>query len=138
MSLLDSWTPGTHTATVDGAAVTHPTYRRGTGPGVIVIHEIPGLTPEVIGFGEEVVAAGYTVVMPHLFGTPEAPMAAGSLVRSLRAGLRERGVHQARHRRHLAGRRLAAQPRPRAARGAGRARASARSACASPAGSRSP
>jgi len=70
MALLDSWTQSSHTA--DG--VTHPTYRKGTGPGVIVIHEIPGLTPEVIGFCEEVVAAGFTVVMPHLFGTPERPM----------------------------------------------------------------
>ncbi len=51
----------------------HPTYRKGAGPGVIVIHEIPGLTPPVIGFGEELVAAGYTVVMPHLFGEPERP-----------------------------------------------------------------
>ena len=70
MSLLDTWTRGEHTA--DGT--THPTYRKGSGPGVIVIHEIPGLTPQVIGFAEEVVAAGYTVVLPHLFGEPEAPM----------------------------------------------------------------
>lgn len=70
MTLLDSWTAGQHTA--DGT--THPTYRKGTGPGVVVIHEIPGLTPEVIGFAEEVVAAGYTVVLPHLFGSPERPM----------------------------------------------------------------
>jgi dienelactone hydrolase len=70
MTLLDSWTLGEHTA--DGT--THPTYRKGSGPGVIVIHEIPGLTPEVIGFAEEVVEAGFTVVLPHLFGEPEAPM----------------------------------------------------------------
>ncbi|MBA2952569.1 dienelactone hydrolase [Nocardioides sp. MAH-18] len=75
MALLDSWTTGQHSA--DG--VTHPTYRKGSGPGVIVIHEIPGLTPEVIGFAEEVVAAGFTVVLPHLFGTPEAPMSAGTI-----------------------------------------------------------
>ena len=70
MTLLDSWARGDHTA--DGT--THPTYRKGTGPGVIVIDEIPGLTPEVIGFAEEVVAAGFTVVLPHLFGEPEALM----------------------------------------------------------------
>jgi dienelactone hydrolase len=70
MALLDSWTQSSHTA--DG--VTHPTYRKGSGPGVIVIHEIPGLTPDVIAFAEEVVAAGFTVVLPHLFGTPERPM----------------------------------------------------------------
>ena len=38
-------------------------------PGVIVIHEIPGITPAVAAFGQEVVDAGYTVVMPSLFGT---------------------------------------------------------------------
>lgn len=79
MALLDSWTAGRHTAD----AVTHPTYRKGTGPGVIVVHEIPGLTPEVIGFAEEVVAAGFTVVLPHLFGTPEAPMSPGSIAKVL-------------------------------------------------------
>ena len=70
MSLLETWVAGEHSA--DG--VSHPTYRKGSGPGVVLIHEIPGLTPEVIGFAEEVVAAGHTVVLPHLFGKPEAPM----------------------------------------------------------------
>jgi dienelactone hydrolase len=70
MTILDSWTRGEHTA--DG--VTYPTYRKGSGPGVVLIHEIPGITPDVIAFGEQVVAAGFTVVMPHLFGTPERPM----------------------------------------------------------------
>ena len=80
MALLDSWMPGDHSA----SGVRHPTYRKGTGPGVIVIHEIPGLTPSVIGFGEELVAAGYTVVMPHLFGEPERPMNPLSVVSTLR------------------------------------------------------
>lgn len=78
--LLDSWEHGSHTA--DG--VTHPTYRKGTGPGVIVIHEIPGPTPKVIAFAEEVVAAGFTVVMPHLFGVPGQPMSARSVAATLR------------------------------------------------------
>ena len=80
MALLDTWTSGSHTH--DGTS--HPTYRKGTGPGVVVIHEIPGPTPSVIGFGEELVEAGYTVVMPHLFGRAEAPMAAGAVARSMR------------------------------------------------------
>ncbi len=70
MTLLDSWTLDEHTA--DGTS--YPTYRKGSGPGVIIIHEVPGLTPKVIGFAEEVVAAGFTVVLPHLFGTPETSM----------------------------------------------------------------
>lgn len=80
MSLLDSWTLGDHRA----SGVRHPTYRKGSGPGVIVIHEIPGLTPSVIGFGEELVAAGYTVVMPNLFGEPERAMTPLSVTSSLR------------------------------------------------------
>ena len=84
MSLLDSWTQGAHTSTTRDGGVTHPTYRKGSGPGVIVIHEIPGMTPEVIGFAEEVVAAGYTVVMPHLFGTPGDPVSVGSMAKAVR------------------------------------------------------
>lgn len=51
----------------------HDVYRTGHGPGVIVCHEMPGLTDAVIAFGEEVVAAGYTVVLPHLFGPVDVP-----------------------------------------------------------------
>jgi len=80
MALLESWTRGDHRA----SGVRHETYRKGTGPGVIVIHEIPGLTPAVIGFGEELVSAGYTVVMPHLFGEPERKMTPLSVATSLR------------------------------------------------------
>lgn len=76
MSLLSSWTA----AEFEADAETHPTYRKGAGPGVILIHELPGMTPEVIQFAEDVVAAGFTVVMPHLFGTPEAPFTARSLL----------------------------------------------------------
>ena len=78
MTLLDSWTHGEHSY----GGVTHPTYRKGTGPGVVLIHEIPGITPEAIGFGEEVVAAGFTVVMPHLFGPLDAPLGVKSMVSS--------------------------------------------------------
>ncbi|KQT94536.1 dienelactone hydrolase [Marmoricola sp. Leaf446] len=67
---LADWTRGEHSH--DGT--THPVYRRGSGPGVIVVHEIPGMTPEVIAFADEVVAAGFTVVLPHLFGTPGKPV----------------------------------------------------------------
>ena len=52
------------------AGLTRPTYRRGSGPAVIVIHEIPGITPLVMKFANEVVDRGFTVVMPSLVGTP--------------------------------------------------------------------
>lgn len=52
------------------ADITHDVFRRGTGPAVIVIHEIPGITPKVARFANEVVERGFTVVMPDLVGTP--------------------------------------------------------------------
>ena len=70
---LDGWTRGSFSA----AGFTRDTYRRGTGPVVIVIHEIPGITPLVAAFADEVVAAGFTVVMPSLVGTPGKPMSGG-------------------------------------------------------------
>jgi len=82
MSVLDGWTLGEHEA----SGVIHPTYRKGSGPGVVVIHEIPGITADVVGFAEDVVAAGFTVVMPHLFGTPGAdanPRSMGSALRQV-------------------------------------------------------
>jgi dienelactone hydrolase len=68
VDLLETWTRSEHTADVAGRPTTHPVWRKGTGPGVVVIHELPGLTAGVIRFGEELVAAGYTVLLPHLFG----------------------------------------------------------------------
>ncbi|MFJ2747815.1 dienelactone hydrolase family protein [Streptomyces sp. NPDC087297] len=56
------------TFTHDGA--TRRILRRGTGPAVIVMAEIPGITPKVIEFAEHVAAAGCTAVLPVLFGEP--------------------------------------------------------------------
>jgi len=67
--------------TYDGA--TFPVFRGGSGPAVIVIHEIPNLHPGVIAFGRRVVAAGFTVHMPSLFGEPGAPLTVGSNLRSM-------------------------------------------------------
>jgi hypothetical protein len=80
---LETWTRSEHTADVAGRPTTHPVWRKGSGPGVVVIHEIPGITPEVAAFGEEVVAAGFTVLMPSLFGTDGAPMTAASTAKVL-------------------------------------------------------
>ena len=52
------------------AGYTYPVYRKGEGPGVVVIHEVPGVTPEVANFARRVADAGFTVFMPSLFGSP--------------------------------------------------------------------
>jgi dienelactone hydrolase len=49
-------------------------YRTGHGPAVIVIHEVPGITPLVAAFGRKVAEHGMTAVLPSLFGTPGRPV----------------------------------------------------------------
>jgi len=54
------------TVTLEGAAkVVHVT---GTGPAVIVMAEMPGISPHVARFSRWVRDAGFTVYMPSLFG----------------------------------------------------------------------
>ena len=52
---------------------------------MIVIHEVPGITPKVAEFAADVVGRGFTVVMPDLVGTPgkdvSPPYLMGSLVK---------------------------------------------------------
>ena len=62
---------------------THPVYRAGTGPGVIVIHEIPGLHPGMLAFAQRLIAAGYTVYLPSLFGRPGQPASTGAVLGSI-------------------------------------------------------
>ena len=59
---------------------TRAVFRKGTGPAVLVIAEIPGITPKVLEFAQRVVDAGCTAVVPHLFGEPGS---GDGLVRSI-------------------------------------------------------
>ena len=58
-------------------------YRTGTGPAVIVMSEVPGITPLVAQFGRRVAAIGTTAVLPQLFGTPGAPQSTGAILRTM-------------------------------------------------------
>lgn len=66
--------PFTH----DGAVRT--VYRRGDGPAVVVMHEIPGITPHVAEFARRVADAGFTVYLPLLFGMPGKPLSTGYML----------------------------------------------------------
>ena len=48
--------------------IERPLYVRGSGPGIVVMHEIPGIYPAVIEFAERLVEAGYRVYLPELVG----------------------------------------------------------------------
>lgn len=62
--------------------VTHPVYRKGSGPGVVVISEVPGITPQVADFARLVVDRGFTVAVPDLFGDPGRPFSFPYMARS--------------------------------------------------------
>lgn len=55
---------------------TRTVFCKGDGPGVVIMHEIPGITPEVQRFAERIADAGFTVFVPHLFGMPGKPLTA--------------------------------------------------------------
>jgi dienelactone hydrolase len=59
------------------AGLTYDCYEKGEGPGVVLIPEVPGITPEVLGLADHLVEQGFTVVVPSPFGTPGKPMTAG-------------------------------------------------------------
>jgi dienelactone hydrolase len=50
--------------------VTYPVFRHGTGPGVVILPEIPGLTPKTAELGRRIAERGFTLVIPSLFGMP--------------------------------------------------------------------
>jgi dienelactone hydrolase len=62
---------------------TRTVYRGGAGPGVVVIHELPGLTPAVADFARRVIDAGFTVAAPVLAGTPGRPMSVPYVITSV-------------------------------------------------------
>jgi dienelactone hydrolase len=53
---------------------TRKVFRRGEGPAVVIIHEVPGLHPLVIRFADRVAAAGMSVFLPSLLGEPGRPI----------------------------------------------------------------
>jgi dienelactone hydrolase len=60
-----------------GGGYTHDVYRKGAGPGVVLIPELPGIHPGVLGLGNHLVDNGFTVAIPSLFGEPGRPVTAG-------------------------------------------------------------
>jgi dienelactone hydrolase len=61
----------------ESEGVTRTVYRGGTGPGVVIMHEVPGIYDSVGEFAERVVDAGFSVALPELFGTTGKPFSNG-------------------------------------------------------------
>jgi dienelactone hydrolase len=71
-SSLQGW----KAAPFSAAGLTHDVYAKGSGPGVILIPEVPGITPEVLGLADHLVDSGFEVAVPSLFGVPGQPASA--------------------------------------------------------------
>lgn len=69
-----------------GGGYTHDVYRKGEGPGVVLIPEMPNIHPGVLGLGNHLVDNGFTVAIPSLYGTPGAPITIGGMVPSIARG----------------------------------------------------
>lgn len=61
-------------------------YWLGEGPAVLVLSEMPGITPRVADFARRLAGAGFTVVMPSLFGVDGKPPSKGYLATSFSKG----------------------------------------------------
>ena len=59
----------------------HRVYTMGSGPAVIVMTEMPGISPHVARFARWVADAGFTVYMPHIFGKDGAVPRAHAAIR---------------------------------------------------------
>jgi len=76
--------PGWQKSSFSDGGIVHPLFRKGSGPAVIVVHEIPGITPKVLQFAERVVDQGFTVVMPLLVGEVGREPSGGYIASSMR------------------------------------------------------
>jgi dienelactone hydrolase len=70
--------PGSELARFARTAFTHDGTTKtvlaaGAGPAVIVMHELPGITPDLLRFALRVVDTGFRVYVPWLFGALDKP-----------------------------------------------------------------
>ena len=71
--------------------IEHSVFTAGTGPGVLLMHELPGMTPEFWRLANWL-AEHFTVWAPDLFGNREAPTSPGLAKLTFRACI-SREIH---------------------------------------------
>ena len=59
--------------------ISHTVYTRGAGPGVLLMHELPGMVRQCVDLATVIANRGFTVFMPLMFGEADAEPAAKSL-----------------------------------------------------------
>jgi dienelactone hydrolase len=76
VATLEGWVRTSFT----GGGLTHDVYEKGSGPGVVLIPEVPGMTPQVLGLAQHLVGSGFSVAVPSPFGTPGRERSMGYLL----------------------------------------------------------
>jgi dienelactone hydrolase len=69
MSILDDFEVYDFDGPLEGGnRVSHPVYFLGAGPPVVIMQELPGIGPATGDLARALVAEGYRVYLPHVFG----------------------------------------------------------------------
>jgi dienelactone hydrolase len=62
--------PGFDEFSFAAQGMSHRVFRKGTGPAVLLMHELPGMVPSCISLGEEIVRNRFSAYLPLFFGEP--------------------------------------------------------------------
>lgn len=84
-------TPFTESHLFSHGGMVHSVFSKGDGPGVILMHELPGMTPEFWRLANWL-SARFTVYAPDLFGKSSAPTKPSMAMLTLRACI-SREIH---------------------------------------------
>jgi dienelactone hydrolase len=63
---------------LEAGTVAHDVYRTGTGPPVLIMHELPGFTLPLVKFALRLAEERFTIYLPHLFGSFMKPCSLGN------------------------------------------------------------
>ncbi|MBD0427731.1 dienelactone hydrolase [Aquisalinus flavus] len=90
---IEQYQPFTDRFLFENSGFSHPVYKAGEGPGVLLMHEMPGMVPEFWRLAEWIRDAGFTVYAPDLYAdTLETPMRTSLAGNGLRACI-SREIH---------------------------------------------
>lgn len=61
---------GDHRFTFQHDGISHAVFRDGSGPGVLLMHETPGMSDRCLALADRLIGAGFTAYLPLFFGKP--------------------------------------------------------------------